>query len=265
MNNTLVKVFHEDGEVVRLLPVGSAQDISLIPGILSAFEEQFRNRYRTFAMDLGRMEELSPSLIVLLLELTARTRRHGGDLHLVNVGQRSQEDLKNFDLFGYLHLLENQPEPAVQHLPDPLVTNESPTTGPQVESLAIPSRPDVVYKACDFVVLISRRMGFSENEVNKIKLAVYEACLNVVEHAYHSDPTKSVRVTVFQTPQKLEVQVIDQGDGFEASNDNFDVMAAAAARQTGGMGLHIIRRSMDEVAYQRNTHEGNKLIMIKYI
>jgi serine/threonine-protein kinase RsbW len=114
------------------------------------------------------------------------------------------------------------------------------------------------------VVMISRRLGFSENEVNKIKLAVYEACLNVVEHAYHSDPTKSVRIAVYQTPQKMEIQVIDQGDGFEATHESFDVMAAAAARQTGGMGLHIIRRSMDEVSYERNTAEGNKLIMIKH-
>jgi anti-sigma regulatory factor (Ser/Thr protein kinase) len=26
----------------------------------------------------------------------------------------------------------------------------------------------------------------SEKEIGKIKIAVYEACLNVIEHAYHS-------------------------------------------------------------------------------
>jgi len=259
MNNELVKIFHESPGRVRLLPVGAVQDISLIPGILSAFEEQFRNHNLVFIIDLEQVKDFSPSLIVLLLELTARTRRRGGDVQLINVSDHGRNDFDTFDVLGYLSMEEQrstplpQTEPAMGAKSNDLV----------VESITIASRPDVVYKACDFVVMISRRMGFSETEVNKIKLSVYEACLNVVEHAYHSDPTKHFRVAVYQTVKQMEIQVIDQGDGFEATNGSFDVIAAAAARQTGGMGLHIIRRSMDTVSYQRNTPEGNKLIMIK--
>jgi serine/threonine-protein kinase RsbW len=263
MNNEIVQVFHDSPDLVRIVPVGSSQDISLIPGILSAFEEQYRKRVRTFIMDLSHVDDLSPSLIVLLLELTARTRRHGGSVELINVSDRACNDLNSFDVSGYLHLQAEKLEPPpLPGRSDPLVENKNHERN--AESITIASRPDVVYKACDFVVTISRRLGFSENGVNKIKLAVYEACLNVVEHAYHSDPTKSVRVAVYLAPQKMEIQVIDQGDGFEVTNESFDIMAAAAARQTGGMGLHIIRRSMDEVSYQRNTGEGNKLIMIKH-
>ncbi|NLP12350.1 ATP-binding protein [bacterium] len=260
MLNDLVQITYDRPDLVRLTPLGSAHDISLIPGILAAFDQQYRNRIRTFIIDLSHLDELPPSLVVLLLELTARARRHGGEVTLVNLFGRTREDLTGFDPLGYLHIVEEAAEPE----PDqPEALPHENANGRTGESLSIPSRPDVVYKACDFVVQIGRRLGFSENEVNKIKLAVYEACLNVVEHAYHSDPTKKLTVVVYSSPQQIEIQVIDQGDGFEATDDDFDVMAAAAARQTGGMGLHIIRRSMDAVSYQRNTPEGNKLIMIK--
>jgi serine/threonine-protein kinase RsbW len=264
MSNEIVRLSPTSDHGVILTPIGSVQDISFIPGILSAFEAQARQQVHQFTIDLQHVSELSPSLIVLLLELTARARRRGGDVELIHLDERAQHDLTSFDLLGYLHLTATDPEPGPAPHPAGVASangNRESIKDPSV--IELPSRADVVYKACDFVVAASRRLGFSENEINKIKLAVYEACLNVVEHAYHSDPTKIMRVTVQEEAQRLVIQVIDRGDGFEVNNDNFDVMAAAAARQTGGMGLHIIRRSMDEVTYQRNSHEGNKLIMIK--
>jgi len=260
MLNDLVQISYDRPDLVRLAPLGSAHDISLIPGILAAFDEQYRNRIRAFIIDLAQLDELPPSLVVLLLELTARARRHGGEVTLVNLSGRARDDLTGFDPLGYLHILEEADAPETEQAEAAPHANDNGRTG---ESLSIPRRPDVVYQACDFGVQSGRRLGFSENEVNKIKLAVYEACLNVVEHAYHSDPTKKLTVKVYASPRQIEIQVIDQGDGFEATDDDFDVMAAAAARQTGGMGLHIIRRSMDAVSYQRNTPERNKLIMIK--
>jgi anti-sigma regulatory factor (Ser/Thr protein kinase)/anti-anti-sigma regulatory factor len=264
MSNEIVRLTPGSDHSVILTPIGSVQDISFIPGILSAFEAQARQQVRHFTIDLQHVAELSPSLIVLLLELTARARRRGGDVALIHFNDRALQDLTSFDLLGYLHIATMEPGSGAAALPVGAGSlNGSRENAKDTSVLELPSRADVVYKACDFVVAAGRRMGFSENEINKIKLAVYEACLNVVEHAYHSDPTKIMRVTVQEEAQRLVIQVIDRGDGFEVSNDNFDVMAAAAARQTGGMGLHIIRRSMDEVNYQRNSQEGNKLIMIK--
>jgi serine/threonine-protein kinase RsbW len=259
MKNDVVKIIYEDQDLVRLLPVGSSQDISLIPGILAAFEEQYRKRIRRFLLDLSQIDDFSPSLIVLLLELTARIRRQGGEVHVAHLSEQARAELSRFDALDYLQVQDSlEPGPSAG-----IARPAAEDLAAEAETITIPSRPDVVYKACDLVVQVSRRLGFSENEVNKIKLAVYEACLNVVEHAYHSDPSKSFRVSVGWSAEYMEIQVIDRGDGFEVNQDNFDAAAAAAARQTGGMGLHIIRRSMDKVSYQRNTPEGNKLIMIK--
>ncbi len=257
MSNEIVRITPGNGHSVILTPVGSVQDISFIPGILSAFEAQAKQQVRQYVIDLQHVSELSPSLIVMLLELTARARRRGSEVRLVHVTGQALQDLTSFDPLGYLHL------DAARALPE---NEASASRAPSADTsiIELPSRTDIVYKACDFVVAAGRRMGFSENEINKIKLAVYEACLNVVEHAYHSDPTKFMRIRVREEGQRLMIEVIDQGDGFEVNNDSFDVMAAAAARQTGGMGLHIIRRSMDEVTYQRRSSEGNKLVMIKH-
>jgi anti-sigma regulatory factor (Ser/Thr protein kinase) len=63
------------------------------------------------------------------------------------------------------------------------------------------------------------------------------------------------------------ILIIDKG----ISNSNiknkreFDVEMAVDARRTGGMGMHIIHRSMDVVKYETDPYSGNKLIMIKYL
>ena len=44
---------------------------------------------------------------------------------------------------------------------------------------------------------------------------------------------------------------------------SFDVVKMVSNRKNGGMGLHIISRSMDEVTYQQDKAKGNCLIMVK--
>jgi anti-sigma regulatory factor (Ser/Thr protein kinase) len=42
-------------------------------------------------------------------------------------------------------------------------------------------------------------------------------------------------------------------------------MSAMDHRQTGGFGLYIIRRSMNEIDYQADRVKGNRLTLTKYI
>ncbi|RME00239.1 MAG: hypothetical protein D6814_03905 [Calditrichaeota bacterium] len=123
-----------------------------------------------------------------------------------------------------------------------------------------------LYKVCDFVVKHARLAGLDEKEVAKIKISVYEACLNVIEHAYHSRPDNWIDVWVHYDAESFKIVIQDYGIGFDKNGPNsYNVEEAMERRQTGGFGLHIIQRSMDVVDYVADPVDGNKLTLIKYL
>jgi anti-sigma regulatory factor (Ser/Thr protein kinase) len=132
--------------------------------------------------------------------------------------------------------------------------------------LRVKSEAKNLYSICDFVTGDAEKAGFSNKDVGKTKIAVYEACLNVIEHAYHSNPDNWIDVWVSYNKKQLKVEIKDYGHAFEGfSNKKYNVMTAMDGRQTGGFGLYIIRRSMDELEYHPDKINGNVLTMVKYI
>ncbi|HNW59075.1 MAG TPA: ATP-binding protein [bacterium] len=289
MDSDLVRCELQADGAVRITPLGSLEDISLLPAVLAVFEREFRNKHLHFILDLGALSALPVGWVALVFELTARSRRRGGELIVACLQRKAQGDLLNFQPESYLCLEEMEitmppevrlapeaaaltvtaaaaalPEAAAPAPSEPHLRRGWTENGEQVEVIDIPSRVDALYRACDFVLGIAGRLGYGEPDLARIKISVYEASLNAIEHAYHSDATRMVRVRVTIRPDRMIIGIIDHGDGFEASsNEDFDATAAAAARRTGGMGLHIIRRSMDKVTYLRDRKHGNCLVMEK--
>ncbi len=100
----------------------------------------------------------------------------------------------------------------------------------------------------------------AEEFVDKIELAVSEACTNAIRHT--QDPAAEARVAIrFEVHRdRLVVEVSDQGSGFELDKvpmPDFD------RHPESGYGVFLIRTVMDEVFYTRGG-EYNTLTMTKY-
>jgi anti-sigma regulatory factor (Ser/Thr protein kinase)/anti-anti-sigma regulatory factor len=257
--------------IVKITVLAQPDDISLVPALLSLFETHLKSSQR-FIFDLKQINMLTPSLVVALLEITAKCRRKGGQACIVNLSFDLQKQFESFNTLTFLFSCSDEEEAIEELTWDELETIVGKTppaanlTPGKKQSIKIPSRVDALYRVCDFSTGIARDMGFSDNEISRLKIAVYEACLNVIEHAYHSDPDKIVEVQVDRFNDKIVITVIDHGEGFEEQDRNqFDIEEAASLRRTGGMGLHIINRSMDLVQYKRDAIRGNYLTMTKYL
>jgi len=266
---------------VMIRPVGSIRDISLIPCILQVFADYLKQGQYSFVLDLGKMEFLTPAMIALLFEVTARARRNGGNVEIVNLNESSRKSLAHFSPSDYLLINDNfklsveqnfarerrANEATIPSLADSTLQEKDIGPKPRKSSeIRIPSRAESIYKACNFVTSLAAQAGISSLELGKFKIAVYEACLNAIEHAYRSDPNQSIIVRVEYDEFKFTTTVIDTGEGFTDTEAAFyDVVEAASERQTGGMGLHIIRKTMDQVSYESDPFEGNRLIMTKII
>jgi serine/threonine-protein kinase RsbW len=110
-------------------------------------------------------------------------------------------------------------------------------------SLTIPARPDYLVLARLALSAVCRLTPLSPEEVADLKLAITEAASNSVRHAY-SDGAGTVEVLYDLQPDRLVIEVSDDGEGFD-----YDRRPPADLEDElteGGLGIAIIRTIADE-------------------
>ena len=137
------------------------------------------------------------------------------------------------------------------------------------QAFSVPGRFDQVALVCQFVVAGAEKSGFGIDELFQIELACDEACTNVIEHAYGGEEKGDIRVTWQFSGGAFTITIVDDGRPFDPDeipapkvpadpNDLDDL-------QIGGLGIHFMRKLMDEVQFHMDDRQGNRLIMIKYL
>lgn len=119
-----------------------------------------------------------------------------------------------------------------------------------------------------FVHGIARRLNLTEQTLFEIELAVEEAAMNIISHAYPFGQAGDILVRFDAMDDVVHITLIDWGASFDPEKAKpFNINAPVETRIKGGMGLHLIRSLMDEV--MRNATpalgEPNTLTLIKKI
>jgi anti-sigma regulatory factor (Ser/Thr protein kinase) len=127
--------------------------------------------------------------------------------------------------------------------------------------MEVPSDPAAMFLVRCLVERLAQRLCFSEEEVVRMTLAVDEACTNVIRHAYGNRSDQRILLRFLVLQDRLEVQVKDYG----ASPDPEALRPRDLNEvRPGGLGLHFIRKAMDEVHYEVPGEGGCVLRLIKY-
>lgn len=102
----------------------------------------------------------------------------------------------------------------------------------------------------EFVSVHAREHLFTEKQINDIRLAVDEACTNVIKHAYKYDDNEQILVHLNFNTNSLTITITDQGSGFNFNNyQKPNLKEQIKQKKRGGMGIYLIRNLMDEVSY----------------
>src|SRR5579883_3383808 len=118
-------------------------------------------------------------------------------------------------------------------------------------TLQTPSSTEYLAMIRDFVGFIGDRAGMNEDERNMLALVVDEACANVIEHSYGEDATKDVTVRALLDEDTIQINVIDNGKGFDpAAVQQKDLKTLVREGRSGGLGMRLMRKVMDEVKYE---------------
>jgi len=109
------------------------------------------------------------------------------------------------------------------------------------------------------------RAGLDIAEIEDAKVAVCEACTNVIEHAYPAEkglgPEGFIRVRLTVHAGELRIEVEDEGVGFDPKR--LPKINPEEKPVEGGLGLYLIRHLMDEVKIESAPGSGTKIIMLK--
>ena len=97
----------------------------------------------------------------------------------------------------------------------------------------------------------------------QIDIAIDELFGNIAHYAYHPEVgNATVRVEVTEEPLAVIVTFIDKGmpyDPLKAAEP--DITLSAEERQIGGLGIYMVRKSMDEISYEYK--DGKNILSIK--
>lgn len=104
-----------------------------------------------------------------------------------------------------------------------------------------------------------RQAGWNEKTMDEIVLSVDEALTNVIRHAY-TGVRGPIRLIFRDSKEKTEIVIEDYGKKFDPT---LVPKPDLPREKPGGLGVHLIRTIMDELIYDKNFLEGNRLCMIK--
>lgn len=115
----------------------------------------------------------------------------------------------------------------------------------------------------DFIDGACARVHIDAQTCYDMKLAVDEACQNIITHGYAGMNPGSIMLELNLQPTRAVITLTDFGHPFEPYEPEAPDLAAAMLDQpTSGFGLFFIYSVMDSVDYQ-TTEDGNRLTFVK--
>lgn len=97
----------------------------------------------------------------------------------------------------------------------------------------------------------------------QIDIAIDELFGNIAHYAYHPEVgSATVRVEVTEDPLAVIITFIDNGVPYDPlAAEDPDITLSAEERTVGGLGIYMVKKSMDEISYEYKN--GQNILTIK--
>lgn len=120
--------------------------------------------------------------------------------------------------------------------------------------------PDAVEAALAKAVELLSQLQVDRKTAYKIRLVLDELLTNVVSYAYENDEGEiEIDYEINNDPRMVTILIIDEGKPFNPlEHEDPELIPNIAERPIGGLGLFIVKNSVDELDYQR---QGNQNIL----
>lgn len=132
-----------------------------------------------------------------------------------------------------------------------------------MKELTIDATVDNIASVTDFVDEQLEAFGCPLKAKMQIDIAIDELFGNIAHYAYTPDVgSATVRVEVNENPLAVVITFIDHGIQYDPlSAEEPDTTLSAEERRIGGLGIYIIKKSMDKITYEYK--DGQNILKIK--
>lgn len=132
-----------------------------------------------------------------------------------------------------------------------------------MKEMTVPAKIENIEAVTEFVNEELKRLDCSDDVLYKVDIAIDELFGNIARYAYQPDEgPATVKVDVLPEPLSVILTFIDNGLPFNPlERPDPDVTLSVFERTPGGLGIYMVRNSMDEVTYEYK--DGKNVLTIR--
>ncbi len=132
-----------------------------------------------------------------------------------------------------------------------------------MSELTVDAKIENIEQVTEFVNEILEGYDCPVKAMTQIDIAIDELFGNIANYAYHPNiGPATVRIEVAEKPLAVIITFVDNGIPYDPlAKEDPDVTQSADERQIGGLGIYIVKKSMDEIIYEYK--DGKNILKIK--
>ncbi len=130
--------------------------------------------------------------------------------------------------------------------------------------LSFPSKVEFLNLVHTVTDEMARMAGFDGDDSLNISLAVREAATNALIHGNGRDASKLVQVAFGVQKGCIEVEIQDEGTGFDPALVD-DPRDPGNVARTSGRGIFLMRSFMDSVTFEKSISDGMHVRLTKSV
>ena len=129
-----------------------------------------------------------------------------------------------------------------------------------MKTLTVPAELEQLQNVQDFIAEELEACGCPMKAQFQIEVAVEEIFVNIVSYAYRPEVGEAtIRCAVEEEPLQVTIQFLDHGKPFDPlAKEDADTSGDALEEREGGLGILLVKKSMDDVRY---AYENGKNIL----
>ena len=132
-----------------------------------------------------------------------------------------------------------------------------------MKELTVAAKVENIEAVTDFVNEQLEALDCPMKAQLQIDIAIDELFGNIAHYAYNPEIGKAtVRVEVIEDPLAVSITFIDNGVPYDPfAKADPDTTLSAEEREIGGLGIFMVKKTMDEIAYEYK--DGQNILKIK--